>query len=259
MKHFSFFLICLFLYLPSHACSIRGSDFCATASHFSTNPVVHAKLIKEINKGIEVEILKIYRGKVNTSRITIWDGKDWDCNGTFSMKATKLFRDTLQEAILILFPVDTIINEWEKIGDYAVRCLHVCNPALWVEDGRVNGVLQFETDSTQGIYEFSFNSFFRRVKDCAAGDWEISEPVANPNEQLLAYPIPAETTLTIDVAEEHQGSLSFYNMLGQRIYAETPSAWPAEIEVSHLATGVYILILKSDDGILRKKKVQIGR
>lgn len=72
---------------------------------------------------------------------------------------------------------------------------------------------------------------------------------------LSVYPVPAKNTLTI-AYKSPIGSLQVYNQLGQEVHASSNVASEINLDVSHLASGMYIVKLFNDKESITFKVVK---
>jgi hypothetical protein len=78
------------------------------------------------------------------------------------------------------------------------------------------------------------------------------------NEQLLnvslsVYPNPVSDVLNIAVTEAQISSVEIYSQLGQQVYRSVNTA---KMDVSALTKGIYIVLVETDKGVVRKKFVK---
>lgn len=70
---------------------------------------------------------------------------------------------------------------------------------------------------------------------------------------ISVYPNPVSDMLTVNVSSANVSSVAIYSQLGQLVYSSNESE---KINVSGLSKGIYILELKTDKGIARKKFIK---
>jgi hypothetical protein len=64
--------------------------------------------------------------------------------------------------------------------------------------------------------------------------------IAQPEADILIYPNPAHSTLTISSTEKIK-SVAISNVLGQLLVSEQPTAQKTEINVANLPAGAYVV------------------
>ncbi|MEM7370904.1 MAG: T9SS type A sorting domain-containing protein [Bacteroidota bacterium] len=267
MKHLAILLFLLGLSFPALSCSFHVDDFCTTVSTYPHRPVILGKLISEIDHGVQVQVLQVFRGTVEEQCIIIRDGETFECNGTFSRRAIHLFGEQQDEAVLLLSPIETAVHPWEQVGEYSNRDVPFVTPSLVNDGGLLSGAFTYDQVSGVSVFGFPFTEFMDRVQECAPGNWELSYPddrtavCKEENSQdpriffVAAYPNPVTHSLTVDVGAEIEGEVELYDFRARLVYASRSSSWPVEISVSHLPPGIYILLYKLGDGILRQQKI----
>lgn len=74
---------------------------------------------------------------------------------------------------------------------------------------------------------------------------------------FIMYPNPASYELRIQNSELKIENIEIYDVLGQRVFAQQPTAsdWQLNIDVSFFPPGVYFIHLKNEDGIISQKLI----
>ena len=109
--------------------------------------------------------------------------------------------------------------------------------AFWSNTGAVN---DFE------FYEFHIDNFM------VVPTSTLSTDSIDISDRVSFYPNPAETTLTINSADQIE-RLSIMNLLGQKVQTVTPLNNSHSFDVSNLESGVYLVSVKFSDaeGVFR--------
>lgn len=267
MKNWIIYLLLLALYLPALSCSFHVEHFCGTVAKFSDRPVILGKLTAELDHGVQVQVLEVYRGTVEERCIIIWDAETFDCNGPFPRKAIQLFGEQKDEAILMLSSIETPVSSWEQVGEYGNQDLPFITPSL-VKDGQMlRGSFFYDHSAGSYVDAIPFDEFEDRIKACATGNWEITYPdIKTPSCEekgegdrrafiASVYPNPVTHTLIVDAGEEVEADLVLYDIRGKSVFSTRSTSWPAEIPVSHLSVGIYILLIKFDNDLIIKEKI----
>ena len=116
--------------------------------------------------------------------------------------------------------------------------------------------LCFDDTGNLFISDFS-NNRIRKVTNVAAAG--IEQFAAN-NEQVMVYPNPASTSLTLTLSKgEGTYSINIYDMLGKLVMQHTyspPSEGQGEaIDVSDLSEGVYNICISGNETIINKRVI----
>lgn len=77
-----------------------------------------------------------------------------------------------------------------------------------------------------------------------------------PEQSLMVYPIPAQTSLNIVMEKEGAKRAEAISMTGQKLFSIPFSDKSLAIDVSSLPAGIYILTIHSQDGPLRRMTFQ---
>lgn len=83
---------------------------------------------------------------------------------------------------------------------------------------------------------------------------EVTASFEEVTNEFVAYPMPASTTLNVDLASSSQANLTIYNALGNVVYVGTAQN-KAVINTSNLASGVYILAVNQEGKTVTKQFV----
>lgn len=78
----------------------------------------------------------------------------------------------------------------------------------------------------------------------------------DPSSKMMVYPNPALDYLSINIAVSGQKTLAIYNMLGARIMSSNFFEDKSEINISDLPSGMYILKVKTSEGLASRKFIK---
>ncbi|HKK79844.1 MAG TPA: hypothetical protein VJ933_09450, partial [Phaeodactylibacter sp.] len=101
--------------LQAYACTFFTESFCHTLGEFPQRDIFTATITASDEDGITVAVLDRIRGEGIPDTVRIWDGTDWECNGTFSLAAA-LIGEVGETYILMADKITTIENDWDVIG-----------------------------------------------------------------------------------------------------------------------------------------------
>ena len=220
----------LFFSIAGHACSCWGpADFCSNVSDSITvdDYVILGKKVRDIGHGMEVEVLKTYRGEIELETIFIWGDLGWLCReytSKFVVGDTYIF-DIYQLGA-------GTVHQFEESTDFALSfCgLHY----LPVIDGTVTGFIN-QSDAVQTVSIEIFDSFFEK-NDCSSimSDVVEIEAIVAPN------PFMDE----IFIGSNHRiKELELYDMTGKLILTDQADRFYYRLDLSDFkfTSGMYIL------------------
>lgn len=237
-------LLIVFSFLISSelfACNWTSSSFCATSqsSTFQNDLIVYGKIIAIDNDGIDFEIIDVLRGQENKTIIRIWDGVDFDCNGTFSMAASEL--GTINNHIIIILPkIAEKKSNWEVIGDYRRPDFFQYTPNLRVENGIVYGLISgietYPYSEEQATYE-NFKNSWNTNNSCSS---VVLKTEKHEIEQLKVLSFP-NNKFKIVSNNSSKKELSIYNIFGLKIESKFIVNNEIEIDLSEYSVGIYFI------------------
>lgn len=131
-----------------------------------------------------------------------------------------------------------------------------------------DSLVYFVSDQESSIWKLVFEYYesnlgeigFRKM--LLEGHASISELQGTTNGNIAIHPNPVKNTayLLFDADENGKANLSVFNLTGAKVFEESLSYSPGlnnhQIDVSNLPQGVYVVILKSGDTILKNKLVK---
>jgi len=115
-------------------CSFVKVSLVATKAKYPNSLTALVSIETVSNQYSDLNILDIIEGDENKTIMRVWDDKDFECNGTWSMGTENLGNqgDTL---LVILPKIDSIINPWEVIGDYRMGHLYAYTVFIQIKGG----------------------------------------------------------------------------------------------------------------------------
>lgn len=212
--------------VASWACScIPNHSFCGSLTwEYGPDILIIGKKLSDIDHGMQVEILAVYKGAVQVEdTIMVWGDNGLQCRypvGGF---------DIGEQLILGLHYMEEPWPdvEQEKAGDYE---LSIC-----------------------GIYFFSLANghpyapeSFEEILDCIRAITGVETPIHNEGLELFPNPTSGEFSISLnEFWRTKTVQVELYNTLGQRVLVSHPT--PADqlrIEASYLPAGVYWVRLR---------------
>ncbi|HOU74529.1 MAG TPA: endonuclease [Tenuifilum sp.] len=144
---------------------------------------------------------------------------------------------------------------------------------LWgiTESSLIN---QLQMSGTNGVYTSvipanpSQTSVYYRVKAYDAEGQQtlssISSYIVNPateirtetSKQFLVFPNPFNAFIQVEYPSAESYSVTFTNLIGQVVYSKTRVTGNLRIDCSDLQSGIYVLTIKSDTGIVTQKMIK---
>ncbi len=250
-------LIVLSILIPDKllACNWVSSSFCSTSqsSLFQNDLIVYGKIIAIDNDGIDFEIIDVLRGQENKTIIRIWDGVDFECNGTFSMAAAEL--GTINNHLIIILPkIAEKKSSWEVIGDYRRPDFFEYTPNLRVENeivyGLISGIETYPYVEEQATYE-NFKNSWNSNNDCS------SVVLKNENYKFEQFKVLSlsNNKFKIVLSNSSKKQLNIYNVFGLKVKSEFQVNNEIEIDLSNYSTGVYFINLVYENNEIKTIKL----
>jgi len=139
-------------------------------------------------------------------------------------------------------------------------------------DGLMNGgILKTVNGGSSWAFSLNLNRFYTCIDmlnpnlgfACAMGGYiykydptSSTEDFNSDDSELIVYPNPASSKITIESNNTQNGTLNITTILGQIILTEQYNTSKTQIDVSQLPSGIYILQLQSKNGLSTKKFVK---
>lgn len=233
------------------ACSWIPTSFCVTVNDRPGDAVISGRVMNVDADGMDLEVIDVLRGAEEREVIRIWDGTDFDCNGTFSMAASDL--GAIGDSIIVVMPMIVAIeNAWDVIGDYRRPDYFGRITDLRIINGVVLGYI-----AGQAMQPFDAIPYVEFVPIWAAGAIGCSDflSVGEKGQGSFHLQNPVHDLLELDlhgVAGPNR-SIRVHTMNGHVVLQRDMATSPGRIDVSGLPSGVYILEMIDPDGIRRSK------
>lgn len=252
-----FLLICLIFVTQSEilACNWTSSSFCSSSqsSLFLNDLIVYGKIVSIDNDGIDFEIIDILRGEEDKTTIRIWDGVDFDCNGTFSMAASELGK--INDQLIIILPkISKKKSSWEIIGDYRRPNFFEVTPNLRVENeivyGLISGFETFPFVEEQATYE-NFKNSWNTNNNCSSVVLK-NEKYKIQKLKVLSFPNNKFKIVSDNLSKKE---FNIYNVFGLRLKSEFQVNNEVEIDLSEYSLGIYFINLVYENNKIKTIKL----
>lgn len=228
------------------ACSWIPSSFCATNTSRPDDVVVSGRIVQEDADGIDLAVIHVFKGIETRDTIRIWDGTDFDCNGTFSMAASAL--GAVGDSIIVILPlITTIENTWDVLGDYRRPDYFGHITELRITNGNVLGfIIGSGSASVENAPYSAFVAHWNSGPDNCSTFLSVEAVDRTPpfTAQLLSTTLAL--TVRSDVAPGSTVHLLASN--GQQVASTKGMAGTSHMDLAPLATGVYHIVLVQQDG-----------
>lgn len=260
MKQLILPLLLLASTLQAYACTFSTESFCHTLGAFPERDIFTGTITASDDDGITVAVLDRIRGEGIPDTVRIWDGTDWECNGTFSL-AAELIGEVGETYVLMADKITMIENDWDVIGDYRWVNPWLYTPSLKVEDGFVKGFIRGLSGAppSANINEMPY----ARLRDELLASGDCANIVSTEEASLvkeIKVPNPFSDYLEVQLPEGMSCDyLRLYSLQGQLLREERWATGAAAVSrrlASHnLPEGVYLLEVGLEDASRVTRKV----
>lgn len=245
----------------SSACTFSPVFFCENINQSHPNyHVLTGKIIDTIQNGVRFEIVEVLRGEETRDTVIIWNDKPFICVGPIPRIAKELgiIGDTL---VVALPKIDSIINNWERIGDYRVPEVYAYITSLKLEKdtlkGYLAGISWLHSSYTVRLDYETFKTSIITQQNCAM---RVSTQDFPFESNFQIYPNPFDNQLFVNFPSAGFSRLEYLitNMNGQVLQWGTLFQNQV-IQTDNLPNGMYLLVVRSEKGVLlsRKKLVKL--
>ncbi len=240
--------------LTAVACTITALPFCATfhEPYDSIDLIVFAEIVAVDTQGADLEVIEVLSGQETRTRIRVWDGTDFDCNGLWSLAVETL--GSVGDSILVMLPkIDTLQNTWDIIGDYRNPNHHFRTPSARIRNGMTVGYFYYGPGSIS--YQRA-KQFILNEQSCTT--LSSHEQGLDADAITIANPIGVTLTLTHDNAFAGKPySIDLYSHPGIRhSLASKITANHVELPTDDLLPGFYLIVLHTDDKRYMRKLIK---
>lgn len=253
MKKINLIFLFYFIYMGTYACSYIPESFCASSSYtmFSNDLIISGTIVSIGDKSIDIEIIDVLRGNENKSVIRVWNGKDFDCNGFFSMAASDL--GNLNETIIVRLPkILEKTNEWDVVGDYTRPDYFGYITNLKLEDEKVKGFISGDANNENTNGETSYDSFknsWKNNNDCSSIVLSIRDFAKSQNFKIESLQF---NKFKVSSINSEKFLLNIYDLNGLRIKNKIQFIKEILVDLSIYSKGIYIFHITTEK---RKSKV----
>lgn len=249
MKQLVLPLLLLASTLQAYACTFAAESFCYTLGEFPERDIFTATVIATDEDGITLAVLDRIRGTGIPDTVRIWDGTDWECNGTFSLAAA-MIGEVGETHVLMADKITTIENDWDVIGDYRWVNPWLYTPSLKVEGELVKGFISGLSDAppNANINEMAY----ARLRDELVASGNCAN-IVSTEEASLAKDIkalnPFSDYLEVQLPEGIDCDyLRLYSLQGQLLREKRRVvALSQRLATNELPGGVYLLVVGYGD------------
>lgn len=257
MKNLLLPLLLLASALQAYACSFYTQSFCYTLEEFPERDIFTATIIASDEDGITVAVLDVIRGTGIPDTVRIWDGTDWECNGTFSLAAA-LIGEVGETYVLMADKITTIENNWDVIGDYRWVNPWLYTPSLKVEGELVKGLIRGLSDAPPSYYINEMT--YTRLRNELVTSGNCANIVSTEEASLvknIKVPNPFSDYLEIQLPEGMNCDyLRLYSLQGQLLREKRRVvAVSQRLATNELPGGVYLLVVGYGDTQSATRKV----
>lgn len=89
--------------------------------------------------------------------------------------------------------------------------------------------------------------------------WPAGVDTKENESKLTVYPNPTNSSIFVNIAGFTKGSIDVYNITGALVWTSGTETSEGKIDVSNLSTGVYLVKIKSDNGVIITRKLTVTR
>jgi hypothetical protein len=237
------------------ACTGYTKPFCYLYTE-RPNDVMVTGVVRSLGtQSLELQVIQVWRGSETRSVVALWDDKDIECNGTWSMKVADMAQ--IGDTIIALLPKITVVtNAWDVVGDYNRPNWFYAEPVLGIKNGRVKGFINGSYPYSPPYWFFSdmpygdFTNFWsQHPGDCsnlvAIAEWQSPGSTEIIREQAILHIVLKQSSLHRVRLISLQGDL-------MSSYSITQSS---NIDLSVYAKGLYFVAVVEPDGNSTVKKI----
>jgi hypothetical protein len=111
--------------------------------------------------------------------------------------------------------------------------------------------------SLQGSWAVTKLNFAPMIRPYLGTDYVEGIPVIRqqPEMQVKIYPNPTQGVIHVETTETHEMSVALFSLDGRQLSGITKFYRAATLNYPHLKPGMYLLQLRSDEGMVQYEKV----
>lgn len=127
--------------------------------------------------------------------------------------------------------------------------------------GKISAIVPKDMASYKNTRNNLINALFGESKTVPPKK-EIQNPISNITAmEVIVYPNPADDNISVALptANIYSGYIILYDVLGQKVYEQPYNEQHLQIDIKHLKSGFYNIIIKNDNNSSISKKINIVR
>lgn len=259
---FTIFKLLIAFIITSHSSNLFACDpiwyqFKIAVCDLEEEDIFTGEIIGQGDQYIDLKIIDSPRSCETQPIVRMWDGPTVWCNGAFEAPVAQ-FGSVGDSVICIAQKIDTILTDWDIIGDYRRPITFSYENFKKVKN---NQVLDFPANGGNTYDTIPYQNFINQLdSDCMEVDCttSISENCAdNPLDcndlELSIFPNPTYQKLRFSTNYTWD-KFRITDITGRMILEEIEGENVPEINVSNLAQGVYIFSLIEDGNLVESAK-----
>lgn len=233
-----------------NACTFFPNPFCEAPLANPDDLVVSGQIVGIDDDGIDLKVIQVFKGVENKDTIRIWDGTDFDCNGTFSMAASLL--GNLEDSILIILPViDSLENSWDVIGDYRRPDFVSFFSTLPIQNNTITGFISHvvTADTNYYVSSYPYDAFattWGTLGDCSDIMADTKDLQPEKIDVTINNPVTSFARLVFSGQEFSTKQLEIFSMRGIHLKSILTEQKIIEIDFSNYPTGMYFIRIMDD-------------
>jgi hypothetical protein len=249
MKKIFLLGILLLSHFIGRSCTIIPDPFCKALDFYPDYLVITGIIVAIDTTGINIEILDILRGEESREVIRIWDGTDFECNGTWPMAASGI--GNLSDTVIIMLPkIVKMENTWDVIGDYRRPNPYFQVSELSIEKGLASGFISGDllAPPEYNVWSMNYEDFMNFILtdgDCSSIILDAHD-ISNPSNITINNPV--ESILYVQLTKSaNNGYIKLYSLTGDVILKEeVKSELSIELNLYDLPAGMYLVEIHID-------------
>lgn len=244
------FLLLVFTVLSLYvsACSGVQKTFCYVHSLRTSDPVICGRISSVNANSIDLTVIDVLSGSESRSVITVWSGKDYDCNGKVSMKASDL-GGTGDTVIVILPLITSAQSTFEVVGDYR-RPISLFETAwVQVKNKMVTGLIA--GSSSQQLMTYPYAGFKKHWQENSNDCTFLNLPKTAYEEIEMTV---RDNNLIIDAVSEPGLSVQIMSIDGRKMVSKVLEG-ETVIDCSQLQSGIYLVSIRRNSQVVSTHKM----